>query len=44
MNEQAVAWAAANQVGFIDLQLDTGANALRTIDDKRAATVRAAWV
>jgi sugar phosphate isomerase/epimerase len=40
--EQAVAWAAANQVGFIDLQLDTGANALGTIDDQRAAAVRAA--
>src|SRR3979411_1044665 len=40
--EQAVAWAAANQVGFIALQLDPGANALGTIDDKRAATVRAA--
>ncbi len=40
--EQAVVWAAANQVGFIDLQLDTGANALGTIDDKRAAAVRAA--
>jgi sugar phosphate isomerase/epimerase len=40
--EQAVEWAAANQVGFIDVQLDTGANALGTIDDKRAATVRAA--
>ena len=40
--EQAVEWAAANRVGFIDVQLDTGANALGTIDDKRAATVRAA--
>src|SRR5205807_1693943 len=40
--EQAVEWAAANQVRFIDLQLDTGANALGTIDDRRAAAVRAA--
>jgi sugar phosphate isomerase/epimerase len=40
--EQAVEWAAANQVGFIDVQLDSGANALGTIDDKRAAAVRAA--
>jgi sugar phosphate isomerase/epimerase len=40
--EQAVEWAAANQVGFIDVQLDTGANALGTIDERRAATVRAA--
>jgi hypothetical protein len=40
--EQAVEWAAANRVGFIDLQLDTGANALGTIDDGRAAAVRGA--
>src|SRR5437667_523151 len=40
--EQAVEWAAANQVRFIDLQLDTGANALGSIDDTRAAAVRAA--
>src|SRR5438477_11505843 len=40
--EEAVAWAARHQVRFIDLQLDTGANALGTIDDKRTATVRAA--
>jgi sugar phosphate isomerase/epimerase len=40
--EQAVEWAAAHQVRFIDLQLDSGANALGTIDDKRAAAVRAA--
>ena len=40
--EDAVAWAAEHQVRFIDLQLDTGANALGTIDDKRAAAVRAA--
>jgi hypothetical protein len=30
--EDAVAWAAANGVRFIDVQLDTGANALGTID------------
>ena len=40
--EQAIEWAAANQVRFIDLQLDTGANALGTIDDTRAAAVRTA--
>ena len=40
--EKAVSWAARHQVRFIDLQLDTGANALGTIDDKRTATVRAA--
>jgi sugar phosphate isomerase/epimerase len=38
--EEAVDWAARHQVRFIDLQLDTGANALGTIDDERAATVR----
>src|SRR5258705_2850663 len=40
--EEAVAWAARHQVRFIDLQLDTGANALGTIDEARAATVRSA--
>src|SRR6202163_1611171 len=40
--EEAVEWAARHQVRFIDLQLDTGANALGTIDDKRAAAVRTA--
>ena len=40
--EEAVAWAAEHQVRFIDLQLDAGANALGTIDDKRAAAVRTA--
>jgi len=40
--EEAVAWAARHQVRFIDLQLDTGANALGTIDDKRAGAVRTA--
>jgi sugar phosphate isomerase/epimerase len=39
--EDAVAWAAEHQVRFIDVQLDTGANALGTIDGKRAASVRA---
>src|SRR5581483_2747355 len=39
--EDAVAWAAARRVRFIDVQLDTGANALGTIDAKRAAAVRA---
>ena len=40
--EEAVAWAVRHQVRFIDLQLDTGANALGTISETRAATVRAA--
>ena len=39
--EAAVEWAAAHQVRCIDLQLDTGANALGTIDEGRGAAVRA---
>ena len=39
--EDAVAWAADHRVRFIDVQLDTGANALGTIDAVRAAAVRA---
>src|SRR5712691_236518 len=39
--EDAVAWAAAHQVWFVDVQLDTGANALGTIDERRAAALRA---
>src|SRR6266851_2538211 len=35
--EDAVAWAAAHRVRFIDVQLDTGVNALGTIDERRAA-------
>lgn len=38
--EDAVAWAAANRVRFIDVQLDGGANALATIDDRRGERVR----
>ncbi|HLY46432.1 MAG TPA: sugar phosphate isomerase/epimerase family protein [Stellaceae bacterium] len=38
--EDAVAWAAAHGVRYIDVQLDTGANALDTITDKRAARLR----
>jgi sugar phosphate isomerase/epimerase len=38
--EDAVAWAAANGVRFVDVQLDTGANALGTINDTRAAALR----
>lgn len=40
--EDAVAWAAGHAVRFIDVQLDTGANALGTIDAARAAAIRAA--
>jgi sugar phosphate isomerase/epimerase len=40
--EEAVAWAAAHRVRYIDVQLDSGANALDTIDHARAAAIRAA--
>jgi sugar phosphate isomerase/epimerase len=39
--EDAVEWAAAHGVRFVDVQLDTGANALGTIDGRRAAGLRA---
>jgi sugar phosphate isomerase/epimerase len=39
--EDAVAWAAAHDVRFVDVQLDTGANALGTIDRRRATALRA---
>jgi sugar phosphate isomerase/epimerase len=38
--ENAVAWAVEHRVRYIDIQLDTGSNALGTIDGPRAATVR----
>jgi sugar phosphate isomerase/epimerase len=40
--EDGIAWAATHGVRFLDIQLDTAANALTTFDDKRAAGVRAA--
>ncbi len=39
--EDAAAWAATHDVRFVDVQLDTGANALDTIDEPRAAALRA---
>ena len=39
--EDAVAWASAHAVRFVDVQLDAGANALGTIDEPRAAARRA---
>ena len=39
--EDAIDWAAAHQVRFIDVQLDTGANRVSEIDDARAAAIRA---
>jgi sugar phosphate isomerase/epimerase len=40
--EDAVEWAAINDVRFIDIQLDTAANALTSFDDARASAVRRA--
>lgn len=40
--EDAVEWAAAHDVRWIDIQLDTGANALGSFDDARAAQIRRA--
>jgi sugar phosphate isomerase/epimerase len=42
--EDAVEWAARHGVRYIDIQLDTGANALDSIDDARARGIRAACV
>lgn len=38
--EEAIVWAADNGVRFIDIQLDTGANAVTAFDDARAAAIR----
>src|SRR4029077_195918 len=40
--EDAIEWAAQHQVRWIDIQLDSGANALTTFDVARAAGVRRA--
>ncbi|HTP95051.1 MAG TPA: TIM barrel protein [Burkholderiales bacterium] len=40
--EQGIEWAAANAVRYIDVQLDTEANAFDRFDAKRAGEVRAA--
>lgn len=40
--EDAIAWAARNDVKLIDIQLDTAENAFTTFDDVRAAGIRAA--
>src|SRR5271163_2205847 len=39
--EDAVAWASAQAVRLVDVQLDTGANALGKIDERRGAALRA---
>ena len=38
--EDGIEWAAENGVRFIDIQLDTAANAVTAFDDKRADGVR----
>ncbi len=40
--EEGVEWAARNGVRYIDIQLDTAANAITTFDDARAAGIRKA--
>src|SRR5215813_6852006 len=40
--EDAIEWAARHEVHFIDIQLDTGVNALGSLDNARAAAVRQA--
>ncbi len=40
--EDAISWAAAHEVGYIDIQLDTADNALTSFDDMRAAAIRQA--
>ena len=40
--EHAIEWAAAHGVRYIDIQLDTAANALTSFDDRRAEGVRRA--
>jgi sugar phosphate isomerase/epimerase len=38
--EDAVDWAATNDVGIIDIQLDTGANVVTSFDQSRAHAIR----
>jgi sugar phosphate isomerase/epimerase len=40
--EDAIEWAAAHEVRWIDIQLDTGPNALTSFDASRAAAIRRA--
>jgi sugar phosphate isomerase/epimerase len=40
--EDGIEWAARNGVRFIDIQLDTGANAVTTFDEARCRAIRAA--
>jgi sugar phosphate isomerase/epimerase len=38
--EEGVEWAAKNDVKFLDIQLDTDANAITSFDEKRVSAVR----
>lgn len=38
--EDAIAWAGANDVGIIDIQLDTGANVVTSFDTVRSHAIR----
>ena len=38
--EDALAWAAVNEVFYIDIQLDSGANAIETFDQARCEAVK----
>jgi sugar phosphate isomerase/epimerase len=40
--EDGIEWAAANNVKFLDIQLDTDTNAITSFDSRRVAAVRAA--
>ena len=40
--EDGIEWAAKHGVRYIDIQLDTAANALTTFDDRRANAIRSA--
>jgi len=39
--EDGIEWAAENDVSYIDIQLDTGANAIELFDDARCLAVKA---
>ena len=38
--EEAISWAAAHDVRYIDIQLDTADNVFTSFDDARAAGIR----
>ncbi len=38
--EDGLAWAARNDVFYIDIQLDYGANAMETFDERRCELVK----